>query len=166
MSTLKPAHLLTPEDFESYPVWEYDLEHEGDDEQDETWVRPVEAYPVDDLDNCVLGSTVVLANGSRMPASFANISLNNERSTREFLTLSLWYQGEWIDLARYFDEDNEERGPTNLCRQLGLTIHDVFPIIYDISNIASGLESVTRGQIEAEPQHRLTDEERMNIIFD
>lgn len=36
----KPIDQLQPSDIELYPIWEFSLDEEGDEEQDETWVRP------------------------------------------------------------------------------------------------------------------------------
>src|SRR3954462_3252023 len=42
LTTRKPVDELTAADLEAFPVWEYADDEEGDDEdQDETWVRPV-----------------------------------------------------------------------------------------------------------------------------
>jgi hypothetical protein len=37
----KSVDQLQPEDIELYPIWEFALDEEGNDEQDETWVRPI-----------------------------------------------------------------------------------------------------------------------------
>jgi len=39
--TRKPANQLKVEDFSAFPVWEYAIDEEGVDGQDESWVRPV-----------------------------------------------------------------------------------------------------------------------------
>src|SRR5271157_1145792 len=100
-----PVEQLTPEDLKAFPVWEYDLDGETIEGQDETWVRPVERYPVTDLANRVIGVPVTLRDGTQIVACLGNVALGSEAATREFLTLSLWHQGQWIDLARYFDVD-------------------------------------------------------------
>jgi hypothetical protein len=44
--TRKPVDQLTPEDFAAFPIWEFAIDDEPSDtepEQDETWVRPVDA---------------------------------------------------------------------------------------------------------------------------
>ena len=162
----KPVDQLTPEDLEAYPVWEYDLGAEDAPGRDETWVRPVAERPVADLSNRVIGATVMLNSGVRLAACLSNIALGNEKATREFLFMSVWHEGAWIDLARYFDVDYAQRGPAAFCRALGLPVDDVFPIRYDISAHAHGFESVVRGMIEAEPKQRLSEEERMARIFE
>ncbi len=161
----KPVQSLTPEDFAKFVVWEYELDAEAAEGHDETWVRPIEHYPVTDLSNRVIGASVSLHNGTRMPACLGNVALRNAKSTREFLTLSLWFQTEWVDLARYFDVDYAERGPLALSRRLGLPITEVFPITYDVAEYARGLTSVLKSIIDAEPKNRLSEDERMALIF-
>lgn len=161
----KPVQALTPEDFAEFAVWRYDLDAETVEGHDETWVRPVEQYPVTDLSNRIIGALVLLHNGARMPACLGNVALRNAESTREFLTLSLWSHNEWVDLARYFDVDYSGRGPVSLSRRLGLPVTEVFPITYDISEHAEGLESVLKGIIDSEPKNRLSEDERMALIF-
>jgi hypothetical protein len=161
----KPVHQLTPQDFIAFPVWEYDVDAEAEDGRDETWVRPVQSYPVSDLANRVIGTLVTLNNGCRMAASLGNIDSSSEAATREFLTLSLWFREDWIDLARYFDVDYDTRGPQAFSKQLDLKIDEVFPILYDISQHAQGLQAVLRGSIDAQPKFRLSDDERMALIL-
>jgi hypothetical protein len=36
----KPIDLLTPADIEQHPIWEFAIDEEGIEGQDETWVRP------------------------------------------------------------------------------------------------------------------------------
>ncbi len=161
----KPVQSVTPEDFAMFPVWEYDLDAEATEGRDETWVRPVEQYPVTDLDNRVIRASVFLHNGAQMVACLGNVALDNAESTREFLTLSLWFRGEWVDLARYFDVDHAQRGPEALSRRLGLPVTEVFPISYDISEHAKGLDSVLQGIVESQPKRRLTEDERLALLF-
>ncbi|MBK8091448.1 MAG: hypothetical protein IPK32_05500 [Verrucomicrobiaceae bacterium] len=39
--TRKPVDELTPEDFDTFPIWEFAMGEEWEDGMDETWVRPV-----------------------------------------------------------------------------------------------------------------------------
>ncbi len=162
----RPVDELTPEDFEAHPVWEYDLHAEASPDRDETYMVPLRRYPVNDLGNRVIGTRITLNCGAQFPATLSNVSLRNARRTREFLFLSLWHNGQWIHLARYFDVDYDQQGPEYLASQLGLSCADVFPISYDISAHAEGADAVLRGTIEAEPGDRLSDEDRMALIFE
>jgi hypothetical protein len=145
----KPVDGLTPEDLDRFPVWEYDLANEGDPRRDETWVRPVKKIPVTDLGNRVVAATLLLNNGVRLTGCLGNVDLRNEKATRESLILSVWHQDRRIDLVRSIDADDIHGGPAEFARLLGFTLDGVFPIRYDISEFATGLDSVIHGVIEA-----------------
>lgn len=59
---VKPVDALRIADLEAYPVWQYT----GCDDPDETYVRPVKRLPVRNLNNKVVGTRVLLANGRRV----------------------------------------------------------------------------------------------------
>jgi hypothetical protein len=160
----KPVNALTPDDLARFPVWEYDNGGQSLPGRDETWVVPVPELPVTSLSNRVVG--VSLRSGCREWAGLlGNVELNDPRSSREFAIISVWRDGTWFHLARYFDVDFERRGPEQLAEHLGLRIGDVFPLRYDLVGIATGHAEVVRGRIEAWPAVRLTDAERMAMIF-
>ena len=46
LKTRKPVVKLTVGDFHAFPVWEYAIDEEGEGEQDETWVRPVDTAAI------------------------------------------------------------------------------------------------------------------------
>jgi hypothetical protein len=46
VQTRKPVEELTASDFIAFPIWEFVLDEEGVEGQDETWVRPVNAKEV------------------------------------------------------------------------------------------------------------------------
>lgn len=46
LKTRKPIDELTASDLRAYPIWEYALDEEEAEDQDETWVRPVDAQVV------------------------------------------------------------------------------------------------------------------------
>ncbi len=66
MKLRKPVNELTPEDLRNYPVWEYALDEEGDEGQDETTVRPYQfAAPLDPAESMfVIGASFTLADGT------------------------------------------------------------------------------------------------------
>jgi hypothetical protein len=64
---LKPCDKLTPEDFEAYPIWGFDVSMEGTIEgADETWVRPYEHRTVPNSSD-VLFAAAKLKAGSHPP---------------------------------------------------------------------------------------------------
>lgn len=143
-------------DFGISPVWEYL-------DWDNTRITPVIDLPVVSLLNRIVGTQVQLGNGARKWAALSRISLGNPRRTREFLVAWVENNGEWFGLARYFDVDYNRRGPSQLSSFLGMCVEDVFPIEYDISSVAIGDPSVLVGTIRAEPEERLSEDERITL---
>jgi hypothetical protein len=161
----KPVAALTPADLASFPVWEFDIAHEALSGRDETWVVPVSSLPVDDLSNRLIASSLRLKNGQLMPGLLGNVALNDVLSTRQFLTVSIWHGDKWFHLARYFDHAYAIEGPTSLAALISLPVNQIFPIAYDISSSARGLADAVRGEVHSEPETRLSNRERMDLIF-
>ena len=135
---MKAVHELLPSDLASHRVWEFadDVETEL---PDETYMRPVEELPVDSLSGRLASAHLTLANGHRLPALLGNIDLADPVSTEHFLTITVFHpSGERFVLARYHDVDYERHGPAALAAFLGLPVEAVFPIRYDVSDIALG----------------------------
>jgi hypothetical protein len=148
----KRVSSLTSADLQSHPVWQYiSLE-----ENDETFVRPLQVVPAANLTNKVVGTKVTLANGQRVWAIIGNVDPTSARFTQHFLTLSVERDGQWFTLARYHDFDYSERGPETLARFLDLSVDEVFPIAYDIRSFAKGDATALSGQITKEPRERLS----------
>jgi hypothetical protein len=157
----KPVEQVTVADLSKYPVWEFVLDQE--DKLGETHVRPVTSLPVRTLGNRVVGTRVRLHNGSERWAILGNVSLRSARHTNHFLGLSIEEHGQWFHLARYFDADYEQRGPGQLAAFLGLGIDEVFPITYDLTGVAVGLDEVVKGSIPIEAPQKLMDDELVNL---
>ena len=163
MTESRPVGALTPTDLARTPVWEF----VGDDSQpDETYVGPVSELPVESLDRRVAATEVTLRNGRRLLALLGNVDLASPRLTRQFLTLSLYIDNAWVPLARYHDVDVVERGPAALAGRLGIQLSEVFPIEYDLSQIAMGDPDVVRGAVSAEPSERLSRAELIRLAVD
>jgi hypothetical protein len=100
-------------------------------------------------------------------ALLGNIVLQNVRSTDQLLVVSIEKDGRWFQLERLrFAPDYENRGPHKLAGFLGLPMEEVFPISYDISDIAVGLPEVVKGDIRPEPVESLSEEQFMALVFD
>jgi hypothetical protein len=59
---------LTPEDLERFPIWEFALDEEGEEGQDEATVRPYAANgPLDPADGMfIVRASLTLADGTRL----------------------------------------------------------------------------------------------------
>ena len=152
IENVKPIDSLQVADLQAHPVWQYTNREGGD----ETFVRPVKRVPVANLSGKVIGTQVTFASGQRAWALIGNVDPTNVRLTEHFITLSVERDGRWFTLSRYHDFDYAENGPEALSRFLGLPIHDVFPIAYDIQEYAEGDLAALSGQIRKEPRERLS----------
>jgi hypothetical protein len=156
---MKPVDSLSTEDLRNHSVWQY----VGDENGDETKVRPVKRVPVSNLTGKVVGVQVVLANGCSAWALLGNVDSSNPRLTEHFLTLSVERNGRWFHLARYHDFDRDQRGPEKLATFLGLAVADVFPISYDLRPYSKGEASALMGTILQEPVERLSRAEIIGL---
>jgi hypothetical protein len=163
MTDPRPVDALTPTDLARAPVWEF---VDDDSQPDETYVRLVSELPVESLDGRVAATEVTLRNGRRLWTTVGNVDLRGARSTHHFLKLSLYIDDAWFHLARYHDFDVAERGPVALARRLGLQLSDVFPIKYDLSQVAMGDPDVVRGAVLAEPSERLSRAQLVALAVD
>lgn len=158
---IKTADSLTVQDLQTYPVWEYVMDET--DTVDETAVRPVETFPVEDLDGRIVGTEVRLANGAHVWGAIANLDTSNPRRTLHFLSLAVACDEGWFHLARYHDYDYDENGPAALSERLNLPLADVFPISYDLTRYVRGDAAMLKGAILAEPLERLSREEIISL---
>jgi hypothetical protein len=163
MTDPRPVDALTPTDLARAPVWEF---VDDDSKPDETYVHPVSELPVDSLDGRVAATEVTLRNGRRLLALLGDVDLARPRHTRHFLTLSLYVDNAWVSLARYHDVDAVERGPAAVARRLEMQLSEVFPIEYDLSQVAIGDPQAVRGVVSAEPSERLSRAELISLAVD
>jgi hypothetical protein len=153
---MKPADQMSPADFGKHLIWEFASDLESD-LADETYMRPVLELPVSSMSGRVVGTNLTLANGQTVFGVLANLDLTDAASTRHFLTVTVFRgNGERFDLARYHDIDYPQNGPDALANFLGLPLSAVFPIVYDVSEVAVGGPDCVRGRILAVPESPLS----------
>jgi hypothetical protein len=160
MSLAKPANKLTPRDWETYPVWTFDLDNEGKPGRDETWMVPVKKLPATDIRNGGCRAKATLACGKPVTIVLRGVDLNPEQS----LKLIAQYRIKPITKAERAERlkpkipkfrifvkgawwDSQMNGLGDLTKALGLTIQEIFPIDYDISAFAVGVGFAVRGKI-------------------
>ncbi len=144
---------LTLDDVHRYPVWEFVAD---DGQSDETFVRPVGSLPVSDLTGKIVALEAFLANGMKQDMLIGNFDAIRPDMNPHFVTLSLFVKGKWFHLARYHDYDSASSRPEALCSALGLTVSDVFPIRYDMTECVRGERSVLVGSFAASPERKLS----------
>lgn len=131
---------LSPADFERHPVWEY----VG---ADDCLVSPYTRRPVTDMSNKMVATKVVLASGKSVWALLGLIDLASSERTSHFLLATIYREDRRFTLARYFDVDYSERGPSALAAFMECLEEEIFPIRYDISDVATGDPDCVVGKI-------------------
>lgn len=156
---MKSFDQLEIPDFEKYPVWQI----VEDDKYVNLMLNPVKKLPVNNLESRIVGTRVTLADGTVTWAILSNISLSDKLKNTHFLNASINCNGSWFDLARYHDSDFQHRSGDVLALKLGKSIENIFPIVYDLSQVASGDQDVLRGKINYLVTEQLTMSELISM---
>jgi hypothetical protein len=156
-----PAEKLTPLHFQKCPVWTF----LNNDARGETMVKPLSKLPVRDLDGCLIGTQVTLANGQKVDALIGNIKSRDAKRTQLAITVALFKGAQKFDLDRRFDPDYSRCGPAALSRFLNLTVNEVFPISYDLTEFSEGTIEALKGKIENAPKLVLEPEQLLELLF-
>ncbi len=159
--TAIPAENLAPHHFRKCPVWTF----LNNDARGETLVKPLSKLPVRDLDSCLVGTQVTLANGQKVDALIGNVKSRDAKRTRLVITMSLFKDTEKFHLPRCFDPDYDRCGPAALSQFLNLPVNEVFPISYDLTEYSEGLVDALQGSIENVPKLVLEPEQLMELLF-
>ncbi|MGE7767334.1 hypothetical protein [Peribacillus sp. NPDC096540] len=68
MSKSKPVDELTIEDFKKSPIWEWAIDEEENEDQDETWVRPSETKNfTEELNGSIISGELSTNDGEKFP---------------------------------------------------------------------------------------------------
>jgi hypothetical protein len=68
MGKSKPVDELTVEDFKESPIWEWAIDEEENEDQDETWVRPSETNNfTEELNGSVVSGELSTNDGEKFP---------------------------------------------------------------------------------------------------
>ncbi|MFC0472327.1 hypothetical protein ACFFHM_17985 [Halalkalibacter kiskunsagensis] len=68
MRRSKPVDELTIEDLKENPIWEWAVDEEENEEQDETWVRPSETHNfTEELNGSIVLGELATNNGEKFP---------------------------------------------------------------------------------------------------
>jgi hypothetical protein len=153
LKTRKPVVKLTTADLNMFPVWEYAIDEEGDAEQDETWVRPVDCEVIRQGEySQIVASDFTTARGKGLQG-FMDITtargqvdihagaIVGEVGYFVLPTLSL-------DKATALKYGWSLRARDELCQALGLQETGVFPLQYSLRVKVSGENSARGGVIE------------------
>ena len=137
-------------DFEKHPIWI---------ERDLGTYTPALDLPVDDLESGYVGCNLLLANGSMIRGVISGIYLNDPELTEVTSTLTLIKNGEMFGYRKGLLEPYRS---SMIQEFLSLSLNEIFPIRYDISEIAIGHPDAVRGVINAAYPEQLQDSAALN----
>lgn len=130
----KPIDQLQPSDIELYPIWEFSLDEEGNEEQDETWVRPTYSEIVGlGQYSLSVAADFETSSGKKIPGI---IGVSTEEGV-EFSHGALLHQGNYIFIP-YPSFFNFETEKLSLSLMLGEKVSDVFPLKFTLKSKIEG----------------------------
>lgn len=91
----KPLEKITLEDILENPIWEWSLDEENNDEQDETWQRPI--IETDNVTKEMFNPTITL----KIKDSDIYGSAEYDSDTESLSAISIWKDNEWILLSDF-----------------------------------------------------------------
>ena len=162
MKRIRTPEQIGPKVLARYPVWESlnDDEHPVGD----TAMRAVVKLPVRSFECRLFGTTVTLADGTRYAAAIYNLDFGIKKYRHHFRSLTVFAKGRRFHLANYFQFCYKDRGPDALAAFLKKKKKEVFPITFDISDIAVGPQGVIKGAFEAKIADPIPLDKLMRII--
>lgn len=76
-----------------YPIWEWALDEEGEDDQDETWQRPI--ISTNNVTDDIFNPTITL----KIKDSELYCSAEYDNETQSLSSISIWLDNEWRCLS-------------------------------------------------------------------
>lgn len=80
---------ITLDDALKYPIWEWALDEEGEDGQDETWQRPI--IDTDNVTDDIYNPTITIK--IKDTELFGSAEFDNEKQSLS--AISVWFDNEW-----------------------------------------------------------------------
>ena len=151
LKTRKPVVKITASDLRTFPVWEYAIDEEGEGEQDETWVRPVDCTAIRKGEySQIVGSDFTTLTGRRLQGFMdittarGQVKISPGAVVGSIGYLVLPSVSRKLAVARKYDWSVRERD--RLCLALGVPEAEVFPLRYLLRIPVRG-EVSSRGSI-------------------
>lgn len=135
LSTRKPVTELTSEDFAAFPVWEYAIDEETQEDRDETWVRPLNVRQIPTRGYSFQVAAELHAPCGRMFPGFCIVT--TARGAVEVNGAVLLGEGAY--LPTYF--------PDELGDHTGLSETDLFPLKFVLRVPVEGEQDVRTGPV-------------------
>jgi hypothetical protein len=131
LQTRKPIEGLTPEDLNTYTIWEF--AREENDERDASWIRPLDRATIPrDTGSLSVAADFVTADGTR----FAGIVGLSTDAGLAIASGGLLTGGAYVYAAH--GEKTSIRYKTSTASQLGKSPADIYPLRYTLRALLDG----------------------------
>jgi hypothetical protein len=128
LNTRKPIDQLQPEDLSFFPIWEFATDEEENEEQDETWIRPVATQVIEpDCYSLSVAARFETISGQSI-LGCVGVTTANEF---EFGDGVLLHNGKYIFVpsSDYFNADEDRKA---VASSLQLAESQVFPLKFTL----------------------------------
>lgn len=142
LQTRKPVDQLQPEDIAVFPIWEFASDEEENEEQDETWVRPVPSKVIGlDLYSLTVAADFQTASGEVISGVVGVTTAD----AFEFEHGVLLHQGEYVFVPSSGGAGaRKEREAVALA--LGMSVKQVFPLKFTLRVLVEGEKVLRHGK--------------------
>jgi hypothetical protein len=143
LQTRKPVEALTREDLDAFSIWEFATGEEGDEGQDETWIRPLERATIPrEADSLSVAADFMTADGT----PFVGIVALSTDEGMAFEGAGLLADGAYIYAAH--GEKTPLRYKTSTASELGKAPAGIYPLRFTLRALLDG-EAAPRSGIFA-----------------
>lgn len=133
LQTRKPIDALTSEDLDACTIWEFAMDEEGDDGQDETSVRPLDRSTIPgDASSLSVAADFVTADGTQ----FVGIVGLSTDEGLEIACASLFAGG--IHVYAVHGEKTPLRYKTSAASELGKAPSEIYPMRFTLRALLEG----------------------------
>jgi hypothetical protein len=140
-STRKSVTDLTVDDLDTFPIWEYATDEEGNDGQDETWVRPLPVARIpSDAFSLSVATDFECPNGTQLEG------IMDVTTAVDYPIASavLFVRGKYTYVGGVPGSWQRRR----IAEELGLDEADVFPLKYTLRIMVEGESEYRSGIVE------------------
>lgn len=141
----KPVVQLMPEDLNVFPAWEFCLDEEGVEGQDETWVRPISSSTIpEEAWSVIVAARFMLNDGSEFDG-FVDVTTASTDDLADLLEEGAFDQpgavvfiaAKQVHVPTKSDLNNNE-SRKELERALARDFNSIFPITYLLRMLVEG----------------------------
>jgi len=152
LNTRKPVVKLKVLDFRTFPIWEFAIDEEGENGQDETWVRPVQRSVIPlGAYSLLVAADFTMSSGRRLTGCMSVSTADGKVEISPGAVLgrvgykTLPTVSRALAVRRHYDWSILERDA--LSKAIGLRENGIFPLSYRLRVLVRGEERIRKGAL-------------------